>query len=138
MKLLTFFVACLCQLGGTEVRCEEETGSQNEGFVTHIQSVETRWTNVANVLENNSALEYEGINIESAVVLVTSTVFVVHSEICFMRKDFPLPWTVEAKLFTIHANTGGPATKGIVACQNDTQHFLLTVSQTARGKQTAT
>ena len=29
MKLLTFFVACLCQLGGTEVRCEEETGSQN-------------------------------------------------------------------------------------------------------------
>ena len=29
MKFLTFFVACLCQLGGTEVRCEEETGSQN-------------------------------------------------------------------------------------------------------------
>ena len=29
MKLLTFFVACLWQLGGTEVRCEEETGSQN-------------------------------------------------------------------------------------------------------------
>ena len=29
MKLLTVFVACLCQLGGTEVRCEEETGSQN-------------------------------------------------------------------------------------------------------------
>ena len=29
MKLLTFFVACLCRLGGTEIRCEEETGSQN-------------------------------------------------------------------------------------------------------------
>ena len=29
MKLLTFFVACLCQLGGTEIRCEEENGSQN-------------------------------------------------------------------------------------------------------------
>ena len=29
MKLLTFFVVCLCQLGGTEIRCEEETGSQN-------------------------------------------------------------------------------------------------------------
>ena len=29
MKLVTFFVAGLCQLGGTEIRCEEETGSQN-------------------------------------------------------------------------------------------------------------
>ena len=29
MKLLTLFVGCLCQLGGTEVRCEEEAGSQN-------------------------------------------------------------------------------------------------------------
>ena len=29
MKLLTFFVSCLCQLGGTEIRCEEETRSQN-------------------------------------------------------------------------------------------------------------
>ena len=37
MKLLTFFVACLCQLGGTEIRCEEETGSQNAGFVTRVQ-----------------------------------------------------------------------------------------------------
>ena len=71
MKLLTFFVACLCQLEGTEIRCEEETGSQNAGFLTHIQSVATRWTNVANVLENTSAVKYEGINIESAVVLVT-------------------------------------------------------------------
>ena len=26
-----FFVACLCQLGGTEIRCEEETESQNAG-----------------------------------------------------------------------------------------------------------
>ena len=38
MKLLTFFVACLCQLGGTEVRCEEQTGSQNVGFVTCCHS----------------------------------------------------------------------------------------------------
>ena len=45
MKLLTFFVACLCQLGGTEVRCEEETGSQNADFLTRIHSVATRWTN---------------------------------------------------------------------------------------------
>ena len=28
IKLLAFFVPCLCQLGGTEMRCEEETGSQ--------------------------------------------------------------------------------------------------------------
>ena len=39
MKLLTFFVACLCQWGGTEIRCEEETGSQNAGFEMHIHSV---------------------------------------------------------------------------------------------------
>ena len=45
MKLLTFFVACLCQLGGTEIRCKEETGSQNAGFVTLMHSVATRWTN---------------------------------------------------------------------------------------------
>ena len=37
MKLLTFFVACLCQLGGTEIRCEEATGSQTAGFVTRVQ-----------------------------------------------------------------------------------------------------
>ena len=37
MKLLTFFVASPCQLGGTEIRCEEETGSQNVGFVTCVQ-----------------------------------------------------------------------------------------------------
>ena len=29
---------CLCQLGGTEIRYEEETGSQNAGFVTHVQT----------------------------------------------------------------------------------------------------
>ena len=29
MKLLTFLVRCLCQLRETELRCEEETGSQN-------------------------------------------------------------------------------------------------------------
>ena len=38
MKLLTFFVACLCQLGGTEITCEEETGSQNASFVTCVQT----------------------------------------------------------------------------------------------------
>ena len=71
MKLLTFFVACLCQLRGTEIRCEE-TGSKNAGFVKRVHSVATRWTNgFANVLKNNSAVEYEGINIESTVVLVT-------------------------------------------------------------------
>ena len=37
MKLHTFFVECLCQLGGTEIRCEEETGSQNAGFMTRVQ-----------------------------------------------------------------------------------------------------
>ena len=29
MKLLTLFVACLCRLGGMEIKCEKETGSQN-------------------------------------------------------------------------------------------------------------
>ena len=41
MKLLTFFVACLCQLGGTEIRREEETGSQNAGFVTGVHRLAT-------------------------------------------------------------------------------------------------
>ena len=45
MKLLTFYVACICQLGGTEVRCEEETRSQNADFLTRIHSVATRWAN---------------------------------------------------------------------------------------------
>lgn len=44
MQLLTFFVPCLCQLGGTEIKCEDETESQNAGFVTRI-FVATRWTN---------------------------------------------------------------------------------------------
>ena len=46
MKLLTFFDAYLCQLGGTEIRCEEETGSQNAGLLTRVHSVTPRWTNV--------------------------------------------------------------------------------------------
>ena len=46
MKLLTFFVACLCQLGGTEVRCEEETGSQNActNLFKHIFLKQTKKT----------------------------------------------------------------------------------------------
>ena len=36
MKLHTFFVECLCQLGGMEIRCED-TGSQNAGFMTRVQ-----------------------------------------------------------------------------------------------------
>ena len=81
MKLLTFFVACVFQLGGTEIRCEKETGSQNASFVRLVHRntqrcklVATRWTNglnVTNVLKSNSAVKYEGINIESTVVLVT-------------------------------------------------------------------
>ena len=81
MKLLTFFVACLCQFGRTEIGCEEETGSQNAGFVKRVHRntqrcklVATRWTNglnVTNVLKSNYAVEYDGINIESTVVLVT-------------------------------------------------------------------
>ena len=79
MKLLTFFVACLCQLEGTEIRCEEETESQNAGFVKRVHRntqrcklVATRWTNdlnVTNILRSNSAVEYEGINTESTVVI---------------------------------------------------------------------
>jgi len=36
------------------------------------------------------------------------------------------------------ATTDAPSKKSVVASQNEIQHFLLTVSQTARGKQTAT
>ena len=52
------------------------------------------------------------------VVFVTYIFFVVHSEICFMRKDFPLPTA--------------PTIKVLWRAKNDIQHFLLTVSQTAR------
>ena len=45
MKRLTFFVACLYQIRGTEVRCEEVAGSQNARFVTLVHSVATKWTN---------------------------------------------------------------------------------------------
>ena len=58
-----------------------EVGSQNAGFVKRVHRntqrcklVATRWTNglnVRNVLKSNLAVEYEGINIESTVVLVT-------------------------------------------------------------------
>ena len=55
------------------------------------------------------------------VVFVTQIFFVVHSEICVVRKDFPLPAAPAIK-----------ALKALWRAKNDLQHFLLTVSQTAR------
>ena len=76
MKLLTFFFACLYQLGGTKIKREKRDrrskGRCRDARTQCCKKVD-QWLlfNVANVLKNNSAVEYEGINIESTFVLVT-------------------------------------------------------------------
>lgn len=57
---------------------------------------------------------------------------------CLLHKPFSSYAQKFAKYEKGLPTTGGPAAKGIVGSQNDIQHFLLTVSQTARGKRTAT
>ena len=131
MKLLTFFVACLCQLGGTEIRCKEETGSQNAGFVTLVHSVATRWT--------NGFLLMLQMFWKIIQLWIQRNQHWVDSRACYIKR---FRRTLGNLLYEKGLpTTGGPATKGILWPAKITsstffwqQKLLLTVSKTVKGK----
>ena len=126
MKLLTLFVGCLCQLGGTEVRCEEKAGSKNACtyvFKRRFFSETNKKTNKKTPTQDmkNTTYPFRFVAVTNSRKRINCFCFIFENLRCasscacyikhFGRSLRDLLY--EKGLLT----TGGPSNKGIVASQ---------------------